>query len=172
MPSSRPSSRTLLSRSRVVALLRPFEEICMWLHPRSALVALTSGVFDIAHSGHRRFLARCKSLCDTLVVGVDSDDLVRARKGVNRPFQRELERALNVASLEWPDFVFIKSSSMDNLLPLLRPNVYAISQQHRITVRRSDTLCRLKIRLVKLPYDYSVSTTILLAERERNEFLL
>jgi hypothetical protein len=61
---------------------------------------------------------------------------------------------------------------MDNLLPLLRPNVYAISQQHRITVRRSDTLCRLKIRLVKLPYDYSVSTTILLAERERNEFLL
>jgi cytidyltransferase-like protein len=77
-----------------VALLRPFEEICMWLHPRSALVALTSGVFDIAHSGHRRFLARCKSLCDTLVVGVDSDDLVRARKGVNRPFQRELERRL------------------------------------------------------------------------------
>lgn len=41
----------------------------------------TSGSFDIFHFGHLNILARTKELCDYLVVGVSTDELIAKEKG-------------------------------------------------------------------------------------------
>lgn len=53
---------------------------------------LTSGCFDLCHVGHILYLQRCKLLCDELIVGVDSDELVRKTKGPRRLIISENER--------------------------------------------------------------------------------
>lgn len=70
-------------------------------------VGLTSGVFDLVHIGHLRYLERCRSLCDKLIVGVDCDDLVSASKGPERPFIPELQRLDLVRSFSCVDSAFI-----------------------------------------------------------------
>jgi len=61
-------------------------------------VGITSGCFDLFHHLHLVYFERCRRLCDLLVVGVDSDDLVRRVKGANRPVIPEHQRVAMVAS--------------------------------------------------------------------------
>jgi len=70
-------------------------------------VGLTSGVFDLIHYGHLVYLERCKALCDKLIVGVDSDNMVREAKGPLRPLIPELERLQMVQSLAHVDAAFL-----------------------------------------------------------------
>lgn len=62
------------------------------------IVGLTSGCWDLLHIGHLRYLARCRALCDLLVVGVDCDLMVKAAKGDKRPIICEDERLQLVAA--------------------------------------------------------------------------
>jgi rfaE bifunctional protein nucleotidyltransferase chain/domain len=55
-------------------------------------VVLTSGSFDILHEGHSMYLEAARNYGDFLIVGVDSDAKVRARKGDDRPAVPEMER--------------------------------------------------------------------------------
>jgi len=55
-------------------------------------VVLTMGTFDILHEGHSMYLEAARGFGDFLIVGVDSDEKVRRRKGLWRPAVPELER--------------------------------------------------------------------------------
>lgn len=73
----------------------------------SRVVGITSGVFDLLHVGHVRYLERCHALCDRLIVLVDSDDLVRERKGNSRPIiplsdRMKLLETLRIVFLVYP----------------------------------------------------------------------
>lgn len=70
-------------------------------------VGLTSGCFDLFHHSHLLFLERCRRECDKLIVGVDSDDLVRAIKGDGRPIHNEIHRLNLLNSLDVVDAAFI-----------------------------------------------------------------
>ena len=48
-------------------------------------VVLTSGSFDILHEGHSMYLEAARRFGDFLIVGLDSDEKIRARKGAHRP---------------------------------------------------------------------------------------
>ena len=55
-------------------------------------IGLVMGSWDQCHIGHIRYLKRAKEECDYLIVGVDSDEKIRKRKGPNRPLIPEDER--------------------------------------------------------------------------------
>ena len=44
-----------------------------------------NGTFDLLHPGHVSLLTWAKSLGDYLIVGIDTDDRVREKKGSTRP---------------------------------------------------------------------------------------
>ncbi len=55
-------------------------------------VVLTSGSFDIIHEGHSMYLEAARGFGDFLIVGLDSDDKIQARKGPDRPAVPQMER--------------------------------------------------------------------------------
>ena len=56
------------------------------------IIGLVQGSWDQFHIGHQRYIKKAKEKCDYLVVGVDSDEKIRKRKGPNRPLIPEDER--------------------------------------------------------------------------------
>lgn len=72
----------------------------------SRLVVVT-GVFDLLHIGHLRFLEAARRLGDRLIVGVECDARVRRWKGENRPIQTQEDRMELLAALRVVDEVFL-----------------------------------------------------------------
>jgi glycerol-3-phosphate cytidylyltransferase len=72
-------------------------------------VGITFGTFDLLHVGHISILERAKGVCDYLVVGVSTDELTLAKKGVAPVYSLE-ERLKIVGSLRVVDFVFTEES--------------------------------------------------------------
>ena len=56
------------------------------------IIGLVQGSWDQFHIGHQRYIKKAKQKCDYLVVGVDSDEKIRKRKGPNRPLIPQDER--------------------------------------------------------------------------------
>src|SRR5262249_37449833 len=59
-------------------------------------VVLTSGSFDILHEGHSMYLEAARRFGDFLIVGLDSDEKIRARQRPHRPGVREMARLRRV----------------------------------------------------------------------------
>lgn len=85
-------------RSELVELVREAQT-------EGKTVVFTNGVFDILHVGHVRYLESARALGDCLIVGVNTDESVKMRKGDNRPIVPLFERAELIASLACVDYV-------------------------------------------------------------------
>lgn len=89
-------------------------------------VVFANGCFDLLHVGHVRYLQGARAEGDFLVVGINSDNSVRALKGPGRPLMPEGERAELVAAFEAVDAVIIfDDGTVDALLRELQPQVHA-----------------------------------------------
>lgn len=125
-------------------------------------IVLTSGVYDRWHTGHIRYLASAKSEGDVLVVALDTDALVRKRKGVGRPFDSMEERVEAVCS-HWAVDIVTKmdvSDDSDYLLKIMRPDVFVISQSTGPeTQKKIEVFKKLAGKVVNLPPQSSESTT-------------
>lgn len=93
-------------------------------------IVLTSGTYDLFHVGHAEYLARAKGLGDLLLVGVDSDERVRARKGPHRPVVPEEERVRILSHLRHVDVITLKphGEKPNALIKLVRPDVLVLSK--------------------------------------------
>ena len=76
-------------------------------------IGLTSGSFDLIHYHHVLYFTRCSRYCDVLIVGVDSDELVRERKGEGRPVIYDSRRVAMVDAIKPVTFAFILNSVED-----------------------------------------------------------
>src|SRR5438132_6831115 len=101
------------------------------LHPREHFRAegsrfvWTNGCFDLLHVGHVRNLQAARALGDVLVVGVNSDDSVRALKGPDRPILSQLERVEMLAALECVHYVTVFSESTpEAVISGLKPDIH------------------------------------------------
>jgi rfaE bifunctional protein nucleotidyltransferase chain/domain len=88
-------------------------------------IAFANGVFDVLHVGHVRYLQDASKEADVLVVGVNSDDSVRAIKGPTRPLVNERERAELVSAIRGVGFVTIfNDASPARLIGAMKPDVH------------------------------------------------
>jgi D-glycero-beta-D-manno-heptose 1-phosphate adenylyltransferase len=88
-------------------------------------VVLTMGTFDILHEGHSMYLEAARGYGDFLIVGVDSDEKVRQRKGIWRPAVPELERLRMVTHQRGVNVVTLKHVSDEHwaLIRAVTPDV-------------------------------------------------
>jgi D-glycero-beta-D-manno-heptose 1-phosphate adenylyltransferase len=77
---------------RFVESYERIETIVSALKTLGLHVVLTSGSFDIIHEGHSMYLEAARRFGDFLIVGLDSDDKIRSRKGPGRPAVPQMER--------------------------------------------------------------------------------
>jgi rfaE bifunctional protein nucleotidyltransferase chain/domain len=94
---------------------------------RGALVAVANGAFDLLHVGHVRYLEAAKLATNggLLIVGVNTDDSVRAAKGTGRPVVPQQERAEMVDALRCVDTVVLFAEpTATELLLALRPDLH------------------------------------------------
>src|SRR6202012_997825 len=94
-------------------------------------VVLTSGSFDIIHEGHSMYLEAARQFGDFLIVGLDSDEKIRARKGENRPAVPQMERLRMVTHQRGVGLVTLKQSAHPKwaLIKAVRPDVLVATEE-------------------------------------------
>ncbi|HNR14127.1 MAG TPA: adenylyltransferase/cytidyltransferase family protein [Thermodesulfobacteriota bacterium] len=127
-------------------------------------IVFTNGCFDLLHVGHIRCLAGAKEQGDILVVALNSDTSVNASKRKGRPLMSEDERLEIMSSIIYVDYLTVFSEpTVDTLLRLLRPHVYAKGTDYRAeNLPERETAQQIKARLAFVgdPKDHSTSTFI------------
>ena len=87
-------------------------------------VGFTCGAFDVLHTGHVLMLEEAKSVCDYLIVGVQSDPNID-RSSKNKPVQSYDERIITVQAIKYVDEIVLYNTEDDlvNLLKRLKPDI-------------------------------------------------
>ncbi|MBI4160805.1 MAG: adenylyltransferase/cytidyltransferase family protein [Candidatus Yanofskybacteria bacterium] len=121
------------------------------------VIGLTSGSYDLFHHLHLVYLKRCRRYCDLLIVGVDSDDLVRIRKGSHRPLVPEHQRVAIVSELSCVGGAFILGSVEDfeQAVRLLSP-VFIFKNDE---FKEEEVLGRDKAKVIIIPDIIQYSST-------------
>ena len=93
-------------------------------------LVLTQGVWDLIHEGHARYLQKAKGFGDVLIVAVDTDEVVKHRKGPTRPIVPEKERVNMISHLKHVDLIVMKESKTDHgkLIRTIKPDILIISE--------------------------------------------
>lgn len=103
-----------------------------WREQHEAIV-LATGVFDILHPEHIRFLTKAKAVGDRLIVGLETDERVRAIKGPHRPIHAAVLRLEQIEALKVVDASFLLPAQFDAqkdwelLMQQVHPDIYAVS---------------------------------------------
>ncbi len=125
-------------------------------------IVLTQGVFDMIHEGHARYLEKALEHGDILIVGVDTDEFTRARKGPNRPVVPFQERLNMLAHLRHVSILTPRDVGQDIglLIKTVQPHVLIASEstkdfpEHEIAAY--EEYCE---QVVVLPPQATTSTT-------------
>jgi D-glycero-beta-D-manno-heptose 1-phosphate adenylyltransferase len=107
------------------------EEKVNHLRGLGSSVVLTMGTFDMVHIGHARYVREARNKGDILIVGVDSDEKVRRRKGDDRPLFPEIERLEMLTHLRYVDIVTIKGVDDPHwkLIKIVKPDVLIATKE-------------------------------------------
>jgi rfaE bifunctional protein kinase chain/domain/rfaE bifunctional protein nucleotidyltransferase chain/domain len=104
---------------------------------------LCHGNFDVVHPGHIRHLLYAKSKADILVVSITPDKFIK--KGIYRPHIPQNLRALNLAALEFVDYVIIDNHAKPiNLIKKIKPNFFAKGYEYNALDLHEDSEIEMK----------------------------
>jgi len=120
-------------------------------------IGFCSGCFDLFHAGHAVFLNKAKSFCDTLVVGVGRDEIIKKikkRKAANP----ESNRIYTVASMKSVDYAILNENvalrgNIDfyNIVKELKPDFFILNSDSG-GIKEKKELCRIlniKFKILK-----------------------
>ena len=119
---------------------------------------ITFGAFDLFHAGHILMLEEAKSVCDYLIVCIQSDpSLDRPEK--NSPVQSIVEREIQVSACKYVDEVMIYDAESD-LLDILEETQWDVrilgeEYKDKYFTGRDETFDRCYFN--KRPHDFSSS---------------
>ena len=89
------------------------------------VIGFTNGCFDLIHPGHLSIIQKAKSLCDRLIVAVNSDVSIKAIKGTKRPIQNQNTRMTILSALSAVDIVIkFDTKTPTDLIKKLQPDKF------------------------------------------------
>lgn len=147
---------------RYVPDFKELASVVACLKKEGKTIVLSSGVYDMIHNGHGRYLELAKQQGDILIVGVDSDALTKDRKGPSRPIVPEGERIEMLLHLRHVDLVTIYNPGSDNFecIEHIKPDVIVISETTKdIKQPMLDQIEKYNIKKVILPAQSEVTST-------------
>lgn len=127
------------------------------------IIGYTCGVFDLFHIGHLTLLKNAKGMCDKLIVGVTTDDLVtyKGKKSVI-PFEDRLEI---IRSIKYVDAA-IPQYNMDKLTicKKIGAQILFVGDDWYDTPKwkkYEEEFKEVGINIVYFPYTKGISSTII-----------
>jgi choline-phosphate cytidylyltransferase/glycerol-3-phosphate cytidylyltransferase len=127
------------------------------------IIGYTTGVFDLFHVGHVNMLRNAKSLCDRLIVGVSSDDLVAYKnKSSVVCFEERIEivRACRYVDLAVPQLNMNKVDAYERYKfskMFVGDDWYKTEKWKEI----EKELKKKKVDIIYFPYTHSTSSTLI-----------
>ncbi len=119
---------------------------------------ITFGAFDLFHAGHVMMLEEAKTVCDYLIVCIQSDPSLD-RKEKNKPVQSIVEREIQVSGCRYTDEVIIYDTEADllDILDAVDWDVRILGEEYKDKdfTGREQTLE--KCHFNKRPHDLSSS---------------
>lgn len=132
-------------------------------------VGYTQGVFDMFHIGHLNLLNNAKMQCDYLIVGVNSDALVRDYKSKITVIN-ERDRCMIIQNIKAVDEgIIVETLDKMTIWNRLHFDAIFIGDDWKGNTRWEETEKQLKpvgVDVVYLPHTENISSTILRIERE------
>lgn len=125
------------------------------------IIGYTTGVFDLFHIGHLNLLKNAKGLCDKLVVGVTTDDLVQYKgKKSMIPFEDRIEivRACKYVDAAIPQYDMDKLKACKELhatILFVGDDWYGTEKWRNY----EEEFVKEGIKIVYFPYTKGVSST-------------
>lgn len=127
------------------------------------IVGYTSGVYDLFHIGHLNLLKNAKGLCDKLIVGVTSDELVayKSKKAVINHH----ERMAIVRSIKYVDAV-VPQNDMDKfkMWERLKFDIMFVGDDWFKNPKWEEldkTFKEVGVKIVYFPYTEGTSSTLI-----------
>ena len=127
------------------------------------VVGYTTGVYDLFHIGHLNMLKNAKGMCDKLVVGVTTDELVSYKhKKAVIPFEERIEI---VRSIECVD-VAIPQRSMDKFeaWKKLKFDIMFVGDDWYATEKWEEyerQFAEVGVKIIYFPYTQGTSSTLI-----------
>jgi len=127
------------------------------------IIGYTTGVFDLFHVGHVNLLRNASSLCDRLIVGVTSDELVsyKNKKSVI-PYDERIEivRACSYVDLAVPQLNMNKVEALERY----KFNILFVGDdwfKNDKWKKYEDDLKQKGVNIIYFPYTKSTSSTLI-----------
>lgn len=125
-------------------------------------IGFTQGTFDTLHYGHINLLKKAKEYCDYLIVGVNSDELVKRYKNTETII-KTFDRVNIVEAIKYVDKVVVTETLDKNIhLKNLSYNVIFIGDDWKGSERWNKTeeeLKKVSVDVIYIPYTKSISTS-------------
>lgn len=127
------------------------------------ITGYTTGVYDLFHIGHLNLLKNAKGLCDKLIVGVTTDELVSYKnKKAVIPFEERIEIVRNIQFVD----AVIPQDSMDKLemWHKIKFDVMFVGDDWYNTDKWKDLEEKLKalgVKIIYFPYTKGTSSTLI-----------
>ena len=96
-------------------------------------IGFTCSTFDLLHAGHILMLAECKTICDYLIVAVQSDPTIDRPDVKNKPVQSIVERYVQLSAVKFIDQIIVYDTERDleDLLMFLPISVRIIGEEYK-----------------------------------------
>ena len=106
-------------------------------------VGFTCSTFDLLHAGHILMLAEAKSICDYLIVGIQSDPTIDRPDVKNKPVQSIVERYVQLSAVKFIDEIIVYDTEKDleDLLMFLPVTIRIIGEEYRDKPFTGKNIC-------------------------------
>ena len=107
-------------------------------------IGITFSTFDLLHAGHIGMLREAKSLCDYLIVGLQSDPTIDRPDTKNKPIQTMVERYAQLNALKLVDEIVPYQTEEDviDILQLFQLDVRFLGEEYRDKDFTGKDVCR------------------------------